>query len=131
MSVPVLGAAMSRDGCATPPPRCRRATPPRVLRTGPGELLLEDDEILVMHLISGGAFALDNIARREAGTTTTAELRAFLALKLQVMPYQVYLLDGLRLLSDCDPIFSSTLTVAVVPGDPEEREDMLPRRLRL
>ena len=95
------------------------------------QLLLEDDETLVIHWLSGGSFALDSIARREAGTATTARLRGFLACKLRVMPYQVYLLDGLRLLSDCDPILRSTLSVTIVPGDPEEHEGVLPRRLRL
>ena len=131
MSLAFFGAAMSRGGYATPPSRCRRETPPRrVLRTAQGELLLEDDETLVIHLLSGGSFALDSTARREAGTTTTAGLRGFLARRLEVTRYQVYLLDGLQLLSDCDPIFRSTLSVAVVPGDPEEHEGVLPRRLR-
>ena len=116
----IFRAAMSRAACVTPPSRCRRASPPRVLRTGQGELLLADDETLVIHLLSGGSFALDSIARREAGATTTQQLRRFLAWELRVLSCQVRLLDGLRLLSDDDPIFRSTLSVAVVPGKPRE-----------
>ena len=120
---------MSRDRCATPPSRSRCETPPRLHRSGPGELLLECHETLVVHLLSGGSFILDSIARREAGVTRTVEIRRFVAFKLGVMPYQVHLLDGFRLLSDVDSIFQSPLTVAVASSDSDLRMDVLPRRL--
>ena len=123
---------MSRDGFATPPSRSRRATPPRVhrIRTA-GELLLDDSETLVVHLLSGGSFVLNSAARREAGVTRTVEIRRFVAFKLGVMPYQVHLLDGFRLLSDVDSIFQSPLTVAVASSDSDLRMDVHPRRLKL
>ena len=120
---------MSRDGCATPPSHSRRGgAPPRVLRTA-GELLLDDSETLVVHLLSGGSFVLDNAARREAGVTCTVEVRRFVAFKLGVMPYQVHMLDGFRLLSDDDSIFQSPLSVAVASSDSDLRMDVHPRRL--
>ena len=78
---------MSRDGFATPPSHSRRAPLPRVLRTA-GELLLDDSETLVVHLLSGGSFVLHSAALREAGATCTVEIRRFVAFKLGVMPYQ-------------------------------------------
>ena len=119
---------MSRDGCATPPSHSRRATPPRVLRTA-GELLLDDSETLVVHLLSGGSLVLNSAALREAGATRTAEVRRFLAFKLGLMPYQVHMLDGFRLLTDVDSIFQSPLSVAVASSDSELRMDVLPRTL--
>ena len=119
---------MSRDGFATPPSHSRRATPPRVLRTA-GELLLDDSETLVVHLLSGGSFVLNSAALREAGATCTVEIRRIVAFKLGVMPYQVHLLDGFRLLSDVDSIFQSPLTVAVASSDSDLRMDVLPRIL--
>ena len=129
MSLAAVGAGMSHDGCATPPSHCRRATPPRVHRTGPGELLLDDRETLVVYLLSGGSFVLDSTARREAGVTRTVEIRRFVAFKLGVMPYQVHLLDGFRLLSDDDSIFQSPLTVAVASSDSDLRMDVHPNGL--
>ena len=76
-------------------------------------LLLDDCETLVVHLLSGGSFVLNSAALREAGATCTVEIRRFVAFKLGVMPYQVHLLDGFRLLSDDDSIFQSPLSVAV------------------
>ena len=128
MSLAAVGASMSRDGFATPPSHSRRAPPPRVLRTA-GELLLDDSETLVIHLLSGGSFVLNSAALREAGATCTVEIRRFVAFKLGVMPYQVHLLDGFRLLSDVDSIFQSPLTVAVASSDSDLRMDVLPRRL--
>ena len=120
---------MSRDGFATPPSHRRRATPPRVHRTA-GELLLEDSETLVVHLLSGGSFVLNNAALREAGATCTVEIRRLVAFKLGVMPYQIHLLDGFRLLSDVDSIFQSPLSVAVASSDSDLRMDVHhPRRL--
>ena len=87
MSLAAVGASMSRDGFATPPSHSRRAPPPRVLRTA-GELLLDDSETLVVHLLSGGSFVLNSAALREAGATCTVEIRRFVAFKLGVMPYQ-------------------------------------------
>ena len=127
VALATVRASMSHGGCATPPPHSGRATAPRVHCTGPGELLLEDHETLVVHLLSGGSFVLDSTARREAGATSTAAIRGFVALKLEVTPYQVYLLDGLQLLSDRDPIFRSPLSVAVAPSDSEQRVGVLPR----
>ena len=121
---------MSRDGCATPPSHSRRGAPPRVLRTA-GELLLDDSETLVVHLLSGGSFVLNSEARREAGVTRTAEVRRFVAFKLGVMPYQVHMLDGFRLLSDVDSIFQSPLSAAVASIDSDLRMDVHPRRLYL
>ena len=129
MSLAAVGAGMSHDGCATPPSHCRRATPPRVHRTGPGELLLDDRETLVVYLLSGGSFVLDSTARREAGATRTVDIRGLVAFKLGVMPYQVHLLDGVQLLPDSDPIFRSPLCVAVAPSDSEQRMGVLPRKL--
>ena len=68
MFLAAVGASMSRDGFATPPPHSRCATPPRVLRTA-GELLLDDSETLVVHLLSGDSFVLNSAALREAGAT--------------------------------------------------------------
>ena len=87
MSLASVGASMSRDGFATPPSHSRRAPPPRVLRTA-GELLLDDSETLVVHLLSGGSFVLNSAALREAGAPCTVEIRRFVAFKLGVMPYQ-------------------------------------------
>ena len=128
MLLAAVGASMSRDGFATPPSHSRHASPPRVLRTA-GELLLDDSETLVVHLLSGGSFVLSSAALREAGATCTVEIRRFVAFKLGVMPCQVHLLDGFRLLSDVDSIFQSPLTVAVASSDSDLRMDVRPRRL--
>ena len=127
MSLSAVGASMFRDGLATPPSHTRRATPPRVLRTA-GELLLDDGETLVVHLLNGGSFELNCAALRDAGATCTVEIRRFLAVKLGVMPYQVHLLDGFRLLSDVDSIFQGPLTAAVASNDSDLRMDVFPRR---
>ena len=128
--VAAVGASMSHGGYATPPFHGGHATPPRVHRTGPGELLLEDHETLVVHFLSGVSFALDSKARREAGVASTASVRRFAAMELEVMPCQICLLDGLQLLTNSDPIFRSPLSVVVAPGEYEQRAGVLPRRLR-
>ena len=130
MSIAAVGASMFHDGFATPPSHSRCATPPRdrVIRTA-GQMLLDDSETLVVHLLSGGSFALNSAALREAGATCTVEIRRFVAFKLGVMPYQVHLLDGFRLLSDDDSIFQSPLTVAVASSDSDLRMDVHPSGL--
>ena len=117
MSLAAVAASMSYDGCATPPSRSKCETPPRLHRSGPGELLLECHETLVVHLLSGGSFILDSIARREDGVTSTASLRGFVALQFEVTKYQISLLDGSQILTDSDPIFRSPLSAVVAPSE--------------
>ena len=130
MFLAAVGASMSYDGCTTPPSHSGNTTPPCVHRTGPGELLLEDHETLVVHLLGGGSFVLDCIARREAGATSTASIRGFVALQLEVMPCQIYLFDGLQLLTNIDPICRSPLSVVVAQSESEQCVGVLPRRLQ-
>jgi hypothetical protein len=127
VSLAAVAASMSHGGCATPPSRSRCATPPRVHRNGPGELLLECHETLVVHLLSGGSLVLDSIARREARVKSMRSLRRFVAFQLGVMPYQIYLLDGLQILTDIDPIFTSPLSAVVAPSESDQRVGVLPR----
>ena len=130
MFVAAVAASMSRDGYATPPSRGGHTTPPRMHRTKPGELLLDDHETLVVHFLSGVSFELDSKARREAGVASTASVRRFVAGEIEVMPCQICLLDGLQLLTNSDPIFRSPLSVVVAPGEAEQHVGVRPGRLQ-
>ena len=79
---------------ATPPPRRGLTTPPRNHFAGPGDLFLEEHELLVLYMPNGNEFRLDGKTRRLEGLTSTSKTCAFIAWRLGLQTRQICLLEG-------------------------------------